>query len=92
MVDLCLQLPGRLRYIAEQLSERRPDAVLAVPDACGCDEDGVVSVIGDDLIQGSPRPGPERDAGRLPRACGSSCSSFTARSLQPRYGRRWDGE
>jgi hypothetical protein len=38
MVDLCLQLPRRIRHIPEQLSERRPDPVLASPDACGRDE------------------------------------------------------
>jgi len=49
--DQCLQIPGRVRHIGEQLSERLPDAVLAALDACGRDEDSVVGVVGDDSIQ-----------------------------------------
>jgi len=33
------------------LRERGADAVLTVPDSGRCDEDGVVGVVGDDLVQ-----------------------------------------
>jgi hypothetical protein len=51
LVDLGLQIPGRVRDVREQLGERRPDALLTTQDAGRADEDGVVGVVGDDFIQ-----------------------------------------
>ena len=51
LVDGGLDVPGGLRDLAEELGERLADAVLAALDACWGDEDGVVAVVGDDLIQ-----------------------------------------
>src|SRR6266536_3615825 len=33
LIDLCFQIPSRIRHIGEQLSERRPDSFRAAPDA-----------------------------------------------------------
>ncbi len=51
LVDLRLQLPGRVRHVGQQLGERLADAVLAPLDARRGDEDGVVGVVGDDPVQ-----------------------------------------
>jgi hypothetical protein len=50
-INLRLQVPGRLRDLGEQLRERGADAVLAAHDPDRGDEDGIVGVIGYDLIQ-----------------------------------------
>src|SRR5919106_4752595 len=46
-----LEVPGRLRDLAEDAGECLADAVLAAEDAGRGDEDGVVAEVGDDLVQ-----------------------------------------
>src|SRR6202044_817460 len=55
--DQRLQVPGRVRHIGKQLSERLPDAVLAALDASRRDKHSVVGVVGDDSIQVPPAKG-----------------------------------
>src|SRR5665647_950127 len=45
-----LELPLRVRDIADKLDERLPDAVLATQGAVRADEDGVVRVVADDPV------------------------------------------
>jgi hypothetical protein len=51
LVDSGFDVPGDLRHLADELGERLADAVLATLDAGRGDEDGVVAVVGDDLLQ-----------------------------------------
>src|ERR687897_3430121 len=76
-----LDVPGRLGHLAEELGERLADGVLAALHAGRGDEDGVVAVVGDDLVQvlGSQRLRVVvegllglRDAAMRPRASSSS--------------------
>ena len=46
-----LEVPGRLRDLAEDAGECLADAVLAAEHAGWGDEDSVVAVVGDDLVQ-----------------------------------------
>jgi hypothetical protein len=46
-----LMFPGGLRHRAEELGGRLVDAILAALDACRGDEDGVFTVVGDDLFE-----------------------------------------
>src|SRR5206468_5665594 len=51
LVESGLEVPGRLGDLAEELGERLADAVLAAEHTGRGDEDGVVAVVGDDLLQ-----------------------------------------
>jgi hypothetical protein len=51
LVNLGLQIPGRVRHVGEQLGEGRPDAVLAAPGPGRRNEDRIVGVVSDDLVQ-----------------------------------------
>jgi hypothetical protein len=51
LIDRGPDVPGRLRHLAQELGERLADAVPAALHACRGDEDGVVAVVGDDLVE-----------------------------------------
>jgi hypothetical protein len=51
LVDGGLDVPGGLHHLAEGLGERLADAVLAALDAGRGNEDGIVAVVGDDLLR-----------------------------------------
>ncbi len=57
LVDLRLQLPGRVRHVGQQLGKRLADAVLAPLGARRGDENGVVGVVGHDPVQVTPAQG-----------------------------------
>jgi hypothetical protein len=51
LINLCPHIPGSVRQIGEHMCVCFPDTVLAALNPGGRDEDGIVSVVGVELLQ-----------------------------------------